>query len=345
MGAILEQEDTLGCSHPVAYYSKSLQLAERNYEIHDKELLAIIHVLCHFCHYLQGNLHLTKIFLDHANLQYFTTKQSLTCCQAHWALFLATFDYEIIPKPGKINKANALSRQPDYKEGIASDNVERILLTPDKFRIQALQTTVIPTPTDIELKVAIQEAIQSDRLAVQLLKEILLSRPRSITKGLQEWNYEKGLILHKGLVYVPKNDNLKRRVVQQFHNNIMGHPGEWKTLELITREYWWPGITEFVKEYIKGCATCQTTKICPPVKVPLKLNEVPNGVWETITIDFIVGLLVLQGYDSILTVVDRHSKVIILSPCKATIIAEQTSQLLMDNVWKYMGFPLTIISD
>jgi len=57
------------------------------------------------------------------------------------------------------------------------------------------------------------------------------------------------------------------------------------------------------------------------------------------------GLLVSQGYDSILTVVDRHSKVIILSPCKATITAEQTSQLLMDNVWKPMGFPLTIISD
>jgi len=51
-GTILEQEDALGCSHPVAYYSKSLQPAERNYEIHDKELLAIIHALCHFCHYL-----------------------------------------------------------------------------------------------------------------------------------------------------------------------------------------------------------------------------------------------------------------------------------------------------
>ena len=54
-------------------------------------------------------------------------------CQARWALFLVTFDYEIIPKPGKINKADALSWRPDYKEGIASDNVERILLTPDKF--------------------------------------------------------------------------------------------------------------------------------------------------------------------------------------------------------------------
>ena len=77
-GSILEQEDAFGRSHPVAYFSKSLQPAERNYEIHDKELLAIIHSLKHFCHYLQGNKHHTKILSDHVNLQYFTMKQYLT---------------------------------------------------------------------------------------------------------------------------------------------------------------------------------------------------------------------------------------------------------------------------
>ena len=61
--------------------------------------------------------------------------------------------------------------------------------------------------------------------------------------------------------------------------------------------------------------------------------------------DFIVDLPVSQGYDSILTVVDRHSKAIILSPCHNTITAEQTSQLLVDNVWKRTGVPKAIISD
>ena len=77
-GSILEQEDAFGHSHPVAYFSKSLQPVECNYKIHNKELLAIIHSLKHFCHYLQGNKYCTKIFSDHANLQYFTMKQSLT---------------------------------------------------------------------------------------------------------------------------------------------------------------------------------------------------------------------------------------------------------------------------
>ena len=56
-GAILEQRDALGQSHPITYFSKSLQPAERNYEIHDKELLAIIHALKHFRHYIQGSCH------------------------------------------------------------------------------------------------------------------------------------------------------------------------------------------------------------------------------------------------------------------------------------------------
>ena len=82
-----------------------------------------------------------------------------------------------------------------------------------------------------------------------------------------------------------------------------------------------------------------------PVKVPLKPNEIPEGPWETITMDFITDLPKSNGFDSILTVVDRHSKAIILSPCHKTITAEQTSQLLVDNVWKCTGFPKAIILD
>jgi len=92
----LEQDNTLGQSHPVTFYSKSLQLAEQNYKIYNKELLAIIHALKHFYHYLQGSAHQTKIFLDHTNLKYFTMKQTLTHCQAQWSLFLGTFNYIII---------------------------------------------------------------------------------------------------------------------------------------------------------------------------------------------------------------------------------------------------------
>ena len=60
-----------------------------------------------------------------------------------------------------------------------------------------------------ELKAAIQNAIQEDKLTGKLLKDILVSGPRHVTKGLQDWDYEDGLILYKGLVYVPKNETLQ----------------------------------------------------------------------------------------------------------------------------------------
>jgi hypothetical protein len=115
----------------------------------------------------------------------------LICHQAWWLLFLTTFDYIIIPKPGKYNKADSLSRRPDYKEEIAFKNTECILLTPKKFllklkqfKIQALYNTIIPTEINIDLKEAIEEGIKEDHLTRDKLKEILLSGPRHSTKGL-----------------------------------------------------------------------------------------------------------------------------------------------------------------
>src|SRR5579863_4835755 len=125
----------------------------------------------------RNNPYVTRIYSDHTNLRYFTTKQMLTRRQARWSLFLATFDYLIIPKPGKTNKADGLSRHPDYKEGIASENTEKVLLTPDKFGIQSLHTTAIPVETDNDLKLAIQMAITNDKLTGQKLKDILTSKP------------------------------------------------------------------------------------------------------------------------------------------------------------------------
>jgi hypothetical protein len=90
-GAILEQPDALNCWHPVVFHSKSLQPAEHNYKIHDKELLAIVLALEIFRHYLEGWDNTTEIWTDHGNLVYFFTKQKLTRRQARWSLYLSRF--------------------------------------------------------------------------------------------------------------------------------------------------------------------------------------------------------------------------------------------------------------
>jgi hypothetical protein len=345
-GAILEQPDALNRWHPVAFHSKSLQPAERNYEIHDKELLAIVRALEIFRHYLEGRDNTTEIWTDHGNLVYFFTKQKLTRRQARWSLYLSRFRFIIIHKPGTQNKSDALSRRPDHKEGMALDNDDRVLLDNRFFTIHTTQTTAVNISGDNTIRQRIVATQEYDKEVTQALESILKNGPRSITKGLEDWNLEDGLILYRGQVYVPQNETLRRDIVKQYHDHVAtGHPGRWKTYELVSREFWWPGISTFVKSYVDGCATCQATKIRPRNRVPLQPNQVPTEVWKTITMDFITDLPVSQGYDSLFVVVDRLSKATIVTPCNKTITAEETANLYMENVWRRTGLPHQVISD
>jgi len=80
-GAVLSQQLTAdGKWHPIAFYSKSLSSVERNYKIHDKEMLAIICALEEWRHFLEGATHPVEIWTDHKNLEYFITAKKLNCC-------------------------------------------------------------------------------------------------------------------------------------------------------------------------------------------------------------------------------------------------------------------------
>jgi len=121
--------------HPVAFYSKSLSPVEQNYEIHDKEMLAIIRALEEWRHFLEGARHPVEIWTDHKNLEYFMTAKKLNRCQARWSLYLACFDFKLIHHPGcSMGKPDALSRRPDHSKG-ASDNEDVILLRPELIAV------------------------------------------------------------------------------------------------------------------------------------------------------------------------------------------------------------------
>ena len=77
----------------------------------------------------------------------------------------------------------------------------------------------------------------------------------------EEWQIEEGLVLKEGRVYVPKDEKLRIEIIRLHHDTLIaGHRGQWKTVELVTRNYWWPGITKEVKRYVKGCDQCQKMK-------------------------------------------------------------------------------------
>jgi len=154
-------------------------------------------------------------------------------------------------------------------------------------------------------------------------------------------------MLKEGKVYVPKDDKLRAEIIRLYHDMSVGeHGGQWKTTELVTRNFWWLGISREVKQYMEGCDMCQRNKNCMQVPTgKLMLNSIPEKPWSHISADFITKLPLAQGYDSILVVVDRLTKMAHFIPTTEKTTAGGLARLFRDNVWKLHGLPESIILD
>jgi hypothetical protein len=134
IAAILSQLDDEGKWRPVAFLSRSLNNAERNYEIYDKEMLAIMHGFYEWAHYLKGNDEITEVLTDHQNLTFFRKPQNLNHQQARWIMDLQEYNFTIKHRPGKANtKADLLSRRAGFPKG-ENNNENVILLKENHFR-------------------------------------------------------------------------------------------------------------------------------------------------------------------------------------------------------------------
>ena len=155
---------------------------------------------------------------------------------------------------------------------------------------------------------------------------------------------------HRTALVVVADNILRRGVISLFHDHMTaGHPRITKTLQLLSQYYWWPNMKNFVTEYIKGCTTCQMTKVnTHPNHPPLfPISPEKNArPFETIAMDFITKLPQLGGYDTILTITDTDcSKASIFIPCHETIDSEGVALLYVNNVIPHYGIPQKIISD
>jgi len=174
---------------------------------------------------------------------------------------------------------------------------------------------------------------------------------------LKKWSNAHGLTLlngthwHHGNVLVVVEDNdLRRGVTSLFHDQLTaGHPRISKTLQLLLPYYWWPNMKTFVTAYIRGCATCQMTKVnTHPSHPPLSpITPAENACpFETIAMDFITKLLLSGDYNMILTITNTDcSKASIFLPCKEAIDSEGVAQLYLTHVLPHYGLPKKIISD
>ena len=139
-GAVLSQKQD-NKWRPIAYMSKALDATQRNYEIYDRELLAIMLALEEFRRYLINSKDEFEIWTDHANLQYFKKPQKLNRRQARWLTELQDYHFTLHHIPGKQNsKADILSRRPGFDQG-ENDNDDTILLDPLFFCQLYIQQT------------------------------------------------------------------------------------------------------------------------------------------------------------------------------------------------------------
>src|SRR5260370_10771781 len=202
--------------------------AERNYPVHEQELLAIIHALREWRHYLHGCKF--TIITDHRSLQYLQTQPHLSARQVRWSEFLQQFDYENRYRPGKENViADALSRRPDHK------------LTAVRESIPIVDHTILDE---------IRRAYQTDPVTRSILQQ-----------GHNKFPVKDGLIYNENRIWIPHDNSLRTRLLTEEHDTpTSDHLGEYKTLERLQRHFYWPNMRRIVRQYGRTCASCQQTK-------------------------------------------------------------------------------------
>jgi len=347
-GAVLSQQSmTDGKWHPVAFYSKSLSSVERNYEIHNKEMLAIICVLEEWRHFLEGATHPVEIWTDHKNLEYFMMAKKLNCHQARWSLHLARFDFLLHHHPRHtMDKPNTLSRRADHGNR-ASDNENVVLLRLEFLAVRVLEGVEL---TGVEQKILFdirkgnQNGDQEEPIA-KAARELRCSANRTVHS--LEWSNIDGLLRFRGKIYVPQSLDLHRQIVALCHDtHIADHPGRWKTLELVSQNYWWPQMSRYIGQYVSTCDLCLRTKPWRHSPVgELQPLSVPDAWWDTLSVDFMVELPESSGHDAIMTIVDSVSKRVHFVLTHTTVTAEGAARLFLHNVWKLHSLPKRVVSD
>src|SRR5258707_8964060 len=219
MGAILSQQQEDGLFHPIGFMSKSFSDTERNYQIHDKEMLAIMCALEEWRHFLEGSDQKFEIHTDHKNLSYFREAHKLNHCQAQWSLYLSRFDFVLTHKLGRqMGRPDALSRRVDHPRGV-EDNADCTLLTPEVFKLRATEAVMLEGEEAVFME-QIQQSDQYDDPVVKALKALDVGELRS-----DEWMHAEEVVLYQGRVYVLDDPQLHHDLVHAHHSTaVAGHP-------------------------------------------------------------------------------------------------------------------------
>lgn len=375
---VLSQYGDDGILRPVAFFSKKHSATECNYEIYDKELLAIIRCFEEWRPELEGSELPIRILTDHRNLEYFTTTKLLNRRQARWSEFLSRFNFRIQYRPGKQGqKPDSLTRRSDDLPQEGDERLQhqsQVVLKRENFEIEPcpikrrvrfnLPDDGDPPDNDKELAAesqarlaaillpdTIQERFlygyQHDQNLLSVLDAIRQGKTRHPFLQLSQCEIRDQYLYYRDRLYVPDDDELRAKIVRLCHEDpAAGHPGRARTYALLSREYYWKGMSTFVRRWVRNCYICRRTKsFRVGHQGHLQPLPVPQRAWLDISMDFVVGLPESEGFDAIWVVVDRLTKMRHYVPCHSTDGSEELARLFVKYITRYHGLPETIVSD
>ncbi|KAF1314505.1 Pol protein, partial [Globisporangium splendens] len=351
IGCALMQKDDDGHERVVSYQSRLLKAAEKNYPVHDKELLAIKYALLKFRVHLLGATPFV-VYTDHASLRTAINSPHLSQRMARWLAFFSEFNFRVEYKPGKENVlADALSRRPDYESSV--DNSADALCSERAPDLMHLSISRVQT----KLKDNIQSLYPKDDECRLLIAHFdgssKESLPAKLESKLARFSYHDGLLWHQlsnfdyPRVYVPHDQDLKLSILHEFHDApASGHLGREKTFLQVSNVFWWPHQYKWVANYVRSCEQCQRVKPAGKNKAPLHPLPIPQDCWKSVSMDFVFGFPEDKARNTgVVVFVDRLSKMVHVAPVRKHVTVQETACLFLEHVFRYHGLPESIVSD
>ena len=339
LGAVLAQQTGIGAEQVLAFASRTLNKAERNYSTTEQECLAVVWAIERWRYYLEGRPF--TVVTDHSSLVWVFKTQKPSTRLIRWALRLQEFSFTVEYRKGKYNTVpDALSRapveNPECRPGTCA-----IILRSQKDTSEPLQVT----------DENIWRAQQTDPFAQELYKGIMegggdVENQNNQYTILEDKVYRVVKLPHKTIyqIYIPPS--LRQPLLHHFHNNpLSGHFGRFKTYKRLQALVYWPKMSIDVRDYVRCCQICQIFK--PETrKPPGKLQQTTVGhPWEMLGVDLMGPFpRSSSGNIHLLVFVDYFSRwVELFALRKAT--AEIISQCLTREILTRWGVPKYILSD
>ena len=381
-GGVLLQPDEMGNWKPVAFFSRKMSPAEANYEIYDKELLAIVQAFEEWRPELEGSPDAIEVITDHKALEYFMKSRLLSRRQARWSEFLSRFNFKICYRPGSQNGiADVLSRPIGEEDPSVNKFLEQRVLKPhnlspgmcpmgllanDLEEINSIQESLsypdspsFFNPEKSNLPLNFVERIKRTTLLDETLLAVIKalhddSAPRVRNFTLSECLWKDEILYYRGSIVVPQSKvdlSLATDIIQSYHDPpAAGHQGAAATYSSIARKFFWHGMLQQVRRYVRNCHTCSRTKPSREGNQGL-LRPLPIATerWRHVALDFITDLPPSEDwsgniFNSILVVVDRMTKQVHIIPCN-DLSTRNTAYLFYREIFRLHGLPDSIVSD